>query len=57
MPEEEVPYEKCYACGYDRTSKHGKISRVRYHDKDEDEPVQMYIAGTQKCECSCHPEK
>ena len=57
MPDEETPNPYCYACGYLRSAKNAKIPRVRYHDKDEEEPKQPYIAGYKKCSDICHPKK
>ncbi len=54
MTEEEPIYDKCYACKYPRNDKGGKIPKVKYHDKNEEEPKQPYIAGYQKCDDDCH---
>lgn len=55
MANGEPPYDKCYACKYNRGSSNAKIPRIRYHDKDEEEPQQPYRAGYQKCKDDCHP--
>ncbi len=52
---EDPPYNRCYGCGYLRTDHNGKIPKIRYHDKDEEEPKQPYHAGYQKCQDNCHP--
>lgn len=57
MPEEEPIYPKCHGCGYNREDKKAKIPCIKYHDKDEEEPKQPYVAGHQRCDDTCHPNK
>jgi hypothetical protein len=58
MADEQEPiYTKCHGCGYARDSKRAKIPKIRYHDKDEEEPKQPYVAGHQRCDDTCHPDK
>lgn len=57
MADEEIPYPKCHGCGYMREDKNSKIPRIKYHDKDDEEPKQPYVAGHQRCDDTCHPKK
>jgi hypothetical protein len=58
MADEREPiYTKCHGCSYLCNDKSARIPRIRYHDKDEEEPKQPYVAGYQKCDDTCHPDK